>query len=106
MNDALISVAKKKATQSFSKYRISAIALDKMGNILATAVNRPRFSKKGGGVHAEIIALRKGGPKTHSIIICRIGNAGDVLAIEPCENCKRILDKLKIKVYSVDHNKE
>ena len=94
-------MARKKAGQSYSKYKISAIALDKGGNVLATAVNRPRFSRKGGGVHAEMIAIRKGGPKTHSIMICRVGNSGNLLDISPCENCQKILDKLGIKVYSV-----
>ena len=98
----VISVAKKKAQQSSSKFRISAVALDKNGNVLATAVNRPRFNYKGGGLHAEIAVLKKAGPKTHSIVICRIGNAGDLLKIEPCEQCQKILDKKGIKIYSVD----
>lgn len=102
MTDDLIILARKKAIQSSSKYKISAIALDKSGNVLATAVNQPRFSRKGGGIHAEILALRKGGPKTSSIMICRIGNSGNLLGIEPCKNCKRILYKLGIRVYSVD----
>ena len=102
MTDDLIHMARKKAKQSFSKYKISAIALDKSGNVLATAVNRPRFSRKGGGVHAEILALKKGGPKTHSIMICRIGNSGDLLNIEPCENCQKILDKKGIRIYSIE----
>lgn len=101
MTDSLILKARKKAQQSSSKYRISAIALDKNGKILATAVNQPRFSRKGGGIHAELLALRKGGPKTHSIMLCRIGNGGDLLDVNPCENCQRILDKLGIKVYSI-----
>jgi len=98
----IIDIARKKAEQSQSKYRISAIAFDSQGKILATAVNRPRFNRKGGGVHAEIAALQKGGPRTHSILICRIGNSGDLLEIEPCEYCQKILDKKGIKVYSVD----
>ena len=102
MTDDLIVLARKKAGRSYSKYKISAIALDKGGNVLATAVNRPRFSRKGGGVHAEMIALRKGGPKTTSIMICRVGNAGDLLDIQPCKNCQKIIDKLGIKVYSIN----
>ena len=101
MTEKLITIARKKAQQSSSRYKISAIALDKNGNVIATATNRPRFSRKGGGIHAEILALRKGGPKTHSIVLCRIGQSGALLDINPCEHCKRILDKFKIKVYSV-----
>lgn len=102
MTNKLISIARKKAQQSSSKYRISAIALDKGGNVIATATNRPRFGRKGGGIHAEILALRKGGPKTHSIVLCRIGHGGELLDISPCQHCKRILDKFKIKVYSLE----
>jgi hypothetical protein len=95
-------MARKKANQSFSKYKISAIALDKNGSVLATAVNRPRFSRKGGGDHAEMIALRKGGPRISSIMICRVGKSGNLLGIDPCKNCQKILDKLGIRVYSVN----
>ena len=100
--DHIVQKARKKAEQSQSKYRISAVALDKQGKVLATAVNRPRFNRKGGGEHAEMVVLQKAGPKTHSIMICRIGNSGDLLEIEPCDTCKRILDKKGIRVYSVN----
>jgi len=102
MTPDVIAKARKKAEQSLSKYRISAVALDKNGKVLATAVNQPRFNRKGGGIHAEILALRKAGPKTYSIVICRIGNAGDLLNIQPCKRCKKILDKHGIRVYSIE----
>jgi cytidine deaminase len=102
MND-LVEMAMKKAQQSGCKFKISAIALDKRGDVIATAVNRPRFNREGGGVHAEMVALQKGGRKVHSMIICRVGNSGDLLPIEPCDQCKRVLDKKRVKVYSISN---
>jgi cytidine deaminase len=101
MTNQLIQLAKKKASQSLSKYRISAIALDDRGNVLGSAMNRPRFDHHGGGVHAEIAVLSKFGPKVKTIILCRIGNDGDILPIHPCKRCKKVLDKKGIKVYSI-----
>lgn len=90
-----------KAGQSACQFRVSAIAIDKSGKILATAVNHPRFEKLGGGVHAEIKALRKGGPRTKSIVICRVGASGKLRNIDPCISCKKLLDKLGIKIYTI-----
>lgn len=97
----ITDIAIKKARRSYCKYKISAVALDKQGNVLATAVNRPRFSREGGGVHAEMVVLEKAGPSIHTIVICRVGNKGDLLPIHPCKNCQKVLDKKGIRVYSV-----
>jgi tRNA(Arg) A34 adenosine deaminase TadA len=101
MNAAIQQLAIKKATQSYCRFRVSAIALDKNGKVLATAVNRPRLDKLGGGSHAEIEVLRKAGRRIKTIIICRIGNTGLLRAIHCCENCLRVLNKLGIRVYSI-----
>ena len=102
MNRETIQIAINKAKQSPSKYRVSAMALDKQGKILATAINRPRFDRHGGGVHAELAVLKK--TKTRhvkSIIICRVGATGELLPIDSCHRCRRVLDRLGIKVYSI-----
>ena len=97
----VIDIAKKKAEKSLSKYKISAVGLNKHGKVVATAINRPRFSRYGGGVHAEMAVLHKAGPKIKTIIICRVGANGAILPINPCSRCKRVLNKLGIKVYTV-----
>jgi len=99
--DKIRNLAIKKASQSISRFRISAIALNERGNILGTAVNRPRFDRYGGGVHAEMAILHKYNTQVKTIIICRIGNSGNILPIHPCIRCKKVLDKLGIKVYSI-----
>lgn len=99
-----LSRAQKKACQSQCRYKISAIGLDKSGNVVATATNFPRFDREGGSVHAEMAVLRKGGSRVRTILICRVGNNGDLLEIEPCETCKSTLDRLGIKVYSLSNS--
>ena len=97
----LKEIAIKKATQSISSYKISAIGLSKNGNVIATAINKPRFDRYGGGKHAEMEVLKKGMGKISTIILCRVGAGGDVRPIDPCKRCQKVLDKLKIKVITI-----
>ena len=94
----LEKAARKKAFRTPCKFRVSAICLDKRGRVLGIASNLPRLSKKGGGIHAEMAALQKWGVSIDKIMLLRFGGGGDLLPIDPCENCKRILAKLKISV--------
>jgi cytidine deaminase len=100
-----IERARKKATQSISKFRISALGFNFEGNCVATAINAPRFNKFGGGVHAErqlmAISKKKGIVK---ILICRINDTGKILPIHPCSVCKEIAEKLNIKIITIQEN--
>ena len=97
---------RKKARQSPSKYRISAIAFDCHGDFIAQAFNGlPQDGvegKVGSGVHAESKLMMKYGQLVKTIVISRIGHGGDWRPIEPCENCKSLADKLGIKLISID----
>ena len=105
MTKTIIDKAKKKAQQSICKHRVSATGFDKSGNVLGSAINRPHLSKIGGGIHAEISLLRRiDVKKLHSILLCRVGKGGNLLPIHPCENCKKVLDKLGVFVYSVGND--
>jgi cytidine deaminase len=97
----LIRLAVKKANQSVAVYRISAIGLNKKGEVIYTAVNKHRFNRPGGGTHAEMIVMLKAGPGLKSILLCRIGNSGDLLPISPCVACARKAKELNIKIVSV-----
>lgn len=101
MNTTLRNLAINKARQSISSFRISAIGISKNGNVIASAFNRPRFGRSGGGVHAEMELLRRGRNQIATIILCRIGKNEEVLPIEPCIHCRKIIDKLGIKIVYV-----
>ena len=102
----LEAILKKKASQSLSKYRISAIALDKHGNILGTASNKHSKygidkSNKFMGVHAERALMERYGKNIKTIIVARIGWSGELRPVDPCRMCKAIADKMGIKIVSV-----
>lgn len=96
----------KKATQSPSKYRISAIAFDKKGDILGVASNTySKFgiqnSNKFMGVHAERALMERYGRNIKTIVIMRIGHGGAIRPVDPCRVCAGIAKKLGIKIISV-----
>jgi tRNA(Arg) A34 adenosine deaminase TadA len=101
MTSFIIDTAIKKAMQSPCHFPISAVGLDKNGKVIGVARNSPRFSKYGGGVHAEIALLRKAGIRLKSIIICRVNKHGKILPIKPCKSCSRIFQKRGIKIMTV-----
>ncbi len=91
-----------KALQSCCTFRISALGFNKRGELVFSATNISRFDRKGGSVHAEMQVMKQAKRKgIYTIIICRTNNNGDLLPIEPCENCKKIADKLGIKIISI-----
>ena len=102
MNANLIKTAIKKASQSICCYKISAIGLNKRGEVIGSAINRHGKSGKGRGLHAETQLIKRYGKKIKTIILCRIGNSGDILPIHCCANCQKIIDKLEIKVITVE----
>lgn len=101
----IIDILKKKAKDTPCKFKVSAIGFNTKGEIVIKTSNRPRFSRFGGGIHAETkifkLAKRK---NIKTILICRVGKTGNILPIDPCNRCKTIADKLGIKIISVKEN--
>lgn len=97
----LTSRAISKARQSPCNYAISAIGLNKKGEIICTAFNKPRFMHKRGAIHAEMEVMKKAGPALKTIIIARIGNQGNLLPIHPCSMCSKKAQELGVKIVSV-----
>jgi deoxycytidylate deaminase len=81
---------------------ISALGFNKKNECVASATNKSRFCRKGGGVHAEdqimIQAKRKG---ITSILVCRINKGGNFLPIDPCEKCQALAKKLGITIKTI-----
>lgn len=97
----LVDKAKSKAIKSNCRYKISALGFSRKGDLIGAVTNGHRFEKQGGGLHAETELIKKYGKKLKTILICRVGNRGDLLPISPCNNCKKVADKLNIKIISV-----
>lgn len=101
MTKTLIQRTIKKAGQSICNHKISALGIDAQGNFLAIGVNKKRLNHKGGGIHAEIDCIRKAGPRLRTIVLCRVNRSGEVLPIDPCEHCQKILDKKGLKIVTI-----
>ena len=95
-------IAIKKAAQSNCRYRISAIGISKEGKIVGSSTNRQRFCKLHGGLHAERLLIAKYSKQLKTIIICRIGNSGNILPIKPCIKCQELANKFGIKIISIE----
>ena len=94
--------AMKKANQSICRYKVSAVGFDKKGRMIGTACNRPRFSKEGGSIHAEMRLMSQYKENLKTIIICRINDGGELKPIDPCLACATKAKELGIKIVSIN----
>lgn len=101
MNEQILRKAIKKAQQSICRYKVSAIGLNHRGEIICTAMNKPRFVRKGGGLHAEMNVMRLAGPSLKSIVLCRVGARGDLRSIDPCNMCREKAEEIGVKIYTI-----
>jgi len=101
LNNDLICRIKKKAIKSFCRYRIAAFGLNRKGEILYVSNNKPRFERKGGGIHAEMNVMLNSGPSLHTIILCRVNRTGNIRPIDPCPVCLKKSIELKIKILTI-----
>lgn len=101
MAPELIERAIRKASSSICRFKISAMAFDKKGQLLGTSFNQPRFNRFGGGRHAEMILMAQYGKNIKTIIICRTDGKAGLLPIDPCEVCKAKAEELGIKIKSI-----
>lgn len=99
---------RKKASQSKSKYRISAIGFDSRGEFVGQSFNglpKPGCIGKGMGIHAEARLMTKYGDLLKTIVISRIGHGGAWRPIQPCQNCQKLAEKLGVKLITIDQCK-
>lgn len=92
----------KKALQSNCKFRVAAFGFNRKGEMVISKTNVKRFSRKGGGIHAEqriFSQARRYGILT--ILICRVGKGGKLRPINPCISCTNIANKLGITIRTV-----
>jgi len=99
-NTAIRSLAIKKAMQSDCTYKISAIGFNSKGDVIGSAINRKHRFGRYNGLHAEIALIKK----YHgiaSVLICRVNKTGKLLPIDPCPRCKKLLDNMGIRIYTL-----
>jgi tRNA(Arg) A34 adenosine deaminase TadA len=77
----------RKASRSPCRFQISAIGIDHRGRVIISRTNRPRFSRHGGGIHAEMAVMLNAPRSLRTIIIVRVNRHGDLMPIDPCETC-------------------
>ena len=99
-----------KARKSPCVCKLSAIAISKHGNVLGYCTNshskwqvldKIKTGRPGTAVHCERLLMSKFTNQIQTIIICRVGNSGNLLPIEPCEACKKAAAKYGIKIISI-----
>ena len=101
----VLELARKKAKQSGCNCRISAIAFNKKGEVMATAINKHGSSEKiFRGKHAEMECLKKCKSTPKSMLICRVNPKGEFLPLDPCENCRKVLEKHNVKIMTINSN--
>jgi cytidine deaminase len=104
MDRIIIQRAIKKANQSQCRFKISALGFNRKGELVYSAFNVSRdILRHGGGLHAEQKVMMEAKKKGIVIIlICRVNPNGILLPIEPCTKCKKMSEKLGIKIISVN----
>ena len=97
----LINQGIRKAMKTLCHSKVAVICFDKRGKYLGITVNYQRFSKKGGGVHAEIAAINRFGKRLRTIVLLRSGHSGILRPIECCPVCARVMRENKVKVVTI-----
>mgnify|MGYP003295719115 CR=1 FL=1 len=114
VHPGLKTILKRKAHKSDCTYKISGIAFDKKGDILGSAVNKHSEwnvlekengeGRAGTAKHVERELIKRYGQNIKTILICRVGHSGIIRKIDPCLACKKVADKLGIKIISVNES--
>lgn len=93
----------RKAKKSICHIKVAALGINKRGEVVGCCYNSPKFSVKGGGIHAEAKLIRKYGPQIRTIIICRVSNS-NLRPIHPCAACAKLAKEFGIEIQTLDHN--
>jgi len=91
----------KKAQQSVCKYKVAAMGFDHRGRCVGMMSNKPRFSREGGSLHAEILLMRRYKGNLKTILIVRTNNQGDLKPIHPCRVCSEVATIMGITIRSI-----
>jgi len=87
------------ALKSPCRFRVVAVGLDHRNRLIDICTNTPRLPSR--GFHAEERLIHRNPRSLVSILILRVGVAGDLLPIDPCEKCSRMAGKRGIKIQKI-----
>jgi len=95
MTKELLNRVRKKAIKATTAYRVIAVGC--VGGKIVVCACSHRFTRKGGGIHAEekVMIRRK---DVEKIFLFRFSKTGNMLQIEPCNRCSKHATRLGIKI--------
>lgn len=98
----ILERARKKASQSKCTHHIAALGFNSKGEYIISSTNKYRFSRPGGGLHAEMYLMRQAKRKgITTILVCRVGKSNLFLPIDPCLSCKGKAQELNIRILTI-----
>lgn len=106
----LIKHLTKKALKSHCTYKVSAVAFDNKGNVLGSIANKhskwdvlekEHAGRAGTAEHPERMLIARYGKNVKTLVICRVGRAGELRPIDPCPACAKVAKKYGVKILSV-----
>ena len=94
IDEKIISIMKKDSYKAFrnNEIPVSAVVVDKEGNIISHACNARQKSCDVLG-HAEIIAIRKAGKKLND---WRLNGYKMFVSLEPCKMCSMVIKESRL----------
>lgn len=101
MNNVIKDKLVKTASKSICRFKVSAVAFSKKGNILGWSYCKPYIDKNGGSIHAERELISRYGRSIHTIVIARTNRAGKMLPIDACNVCQKVADKMGIIIKTI-----
>ena len=101
----LLKKGLRRKSQRYSMQVVTAIAISKKGNVLGTTCNNPSNVPGMRHKHAEGILMARFGKSIYKIFILRVGRGGNLLPIEPCEQCLKLALRLGVTIESIGEGK-
>lgn len=87
----------KKAHSSTCHYAVVAAGIDHRNRIISIATNAQRFTRPGGGLHAEQRVMYLSPRTLTRVLIARV-KRGKLLPIHPCAKCQRMAKRMGITI--------
>lgn len=99
--DHLISRILKAASRVVTcRYRVVCVGIDNRDRIISIMTNSPRLKSR--GYHAEERVIFSSPKSLSKLIIARVGSRGNLLPIDPCAQCLKLINRRGIKVERVE----